>query len=86
MRSIIHQSRMQVLEAERDVRTALKLKPDSFYTHNALCQPLMIQGRYKEAREAIIEAMRLEPKQAINHYNLGIVCYDWENISRQQKL
>jgi tetratricopeptide (TPR) repeat protein len=74
LRSVIHYSRLQVAEAERDARTALKLKPDSFYNHNALGQALLIQGRYIEAKEAFSEALRLAPKQAMNH-NLGIACY-----------
>jgi tetratricopeptide (TPR) repeat protein len=75
LRSVIHYSRLQIAEAERDARIALKLKPDSFYNHNALGQALLIQGRYAEAKAACVEAVRLAPAQDVNHFNLGIACY-----------
>ncbi len=80
-RSVINSSLFRIVEAERDARVAMRLKPDNHTCHNALGQALLAQERYSEADNAFSKAVELAPHYAFNHYCKGIVCYRLEQFN-----
>jgi tetratricopeptide (TPR) repeat protein len=60
-------------EAEKSLRTAIRLRPDSAYAHDWLGVALRHQGKLDEAVAECREAIRLEPRNPYAHSNLGVV-------------
>jgi predicted Zn-dependent protease len=63
----------QFLEAEQDIRTALRLNPRSYFSQYLLGRILLEQGHISEAREALKVAVRLGPGRAISYLSLGTI-------------
>lgn len=79
-RSVVNSTLFRIVEAERDARTAIRLKPANHTCHNALGQALLAQERYLEANDAFSKAIELAPHYAVNHYNKGLVYYRLEQF------
>ena len=79
-RSGIHYFLYKFIEAERDARAALRLKPDIHTSLNALGQALSAQERYLEAKEALSKAVENAPFYSINHLNMGVVNFRLEHF------
>ena len=75
LRSTIQLMLYKIIEAERDARKAIKLKPKHYLCHNALGMALLPQERYTEAKDALSRALELAPQYAINYFNMGLVAY-----------
>jgi Flp pilus assembly protein TadD len=74
-RSFVNLALFRTIEAERDARAAIRLKPDNHACHSALGQALMAQERYLEANDAFSKAIELAPHYTVYHYSKGLVYY-----------
>ena len=63
----------QYIQAEQDIQTALRLKPDSYLSHYLLGRILLGQGRVPEAKGALQTAVHLGPGRGMSHLSLGII-------------
>lgn len=72
-RAWFHLDQGQYLEAERDIQTALRFKPRSYFSQYLLGRILLEQGQISEAREAFKRAVRLGPGRGISYLSLGII-------------
>jgi hypothetical protein len=63
----------QYLEAEQDIRIALRLKARSYLSNYILGRALLGEGRISEARESFQAAVKLGPGRGISYLSLGII-------------
>jgi tetratricopeptide (TPR) repeat protein len=59
------------VEAEKECREALRLRPDFLLAHLNLSKALSKQGKHAAAEKEDREALRLQPDNPDAHYNLG---------------
>src|SRR3989304_9837867 len=62
------------VEAEKELREAIRLKPGWAEAHSKLGTALAGQKRYPEAEKAYLKAVRLKPAYELSYYNLAC-CY-----------
>jgi tetratricopeptide (TPR) repeat protein len=75
LRHELYLKNMELVEAEHDARSMLRLKPDSPEAHLLLVLTLFTQGRYQETKQACEELLKLKPRNGTNLYNLGVSSY-----------
>jgi Tfp pilus assembly protein PilF len=72
-------------DAEKELREALRLRPDLLEAHVSLGKVLMHQGKLPEAEKEFREALRLRPDDPGAHYNLGIFLGDQGKLAEAEK-
>jgi tetratricopeptide (TPR) repeat protein len=78
-RGVAYKEKGDLGQAIKDLREAIRLKPDLAEAHAALASVYGLQGRYPEAMAASKEAIRLKPQLAVAWTVLGAA---YKNLGR----
>jgi tetratricopeptide (TPR) repeat protein len=74
-------------EAEATYRRALKASPDDNYIRRSLATVCDLRGRHEESSALLEEAIRRDPRDPLNHYNLALnTLYDRANSQGSAKV